>query len=467
QALSSGLHALLQCLDVKEDIYSVGHTARLVATELEAYPPGRARRKATQSRASLVLVDRTLDLTPVLSHQAETLFDQLTNSLGPLPGHCNDRMVDMSALTHVNRESPSTTVLPGGLAPTQGNRQPTHLTPTIFKKQKEALMEVNRNLVEVAAAEKLPLNLGGSRPGRVSADLLDKTLALFKGKYSLIKKHLDLLQVAMATSQSLRNSGQTDAVTAAEKNLVQALADSMDGDSPVSALRLLARLADREMKASPKDREINLDDLLCLLSFAFSLSGGDCGDAEEADELRQKMVDWILQDRSDLPPIIKQIIGDTVSETILRDQIDSLWERLEAVGAARDDLSQFSSVLDPGDDTTPAHARPLLIQLMEAILDPARPDLVDVECKSGGLGNLLKSGFGFFKGSGKPRPGDAPLLILFVIGGVTSGEVKQLKDIVDKAAPQFEILLGGTRLPSIESTLESLYVQDNVNVTCL
>lgn len=45
----------------------------------------------------------------------------------------------------------------------------------------------------------------------------------------------------------------------------------------------------------------------------------------------------------------------------------------------------------------------------------------------------------FFKGSGKPRPGDTQLLLLFFIGGVTAGEVKQIKEVVDKAKPQFEV----------------------------
>ena len=75
-----------------------------------------------------------------------------------------------------------------------------------------------------------------------------------RGKYNIIKKHLDLLQVAMATSQSLRNQGQTAAATAAEKNLIQAQADSMDGEGAVSALALLSRLAEKEIKASPGDR---------------------------------------------------------------------------------------------------------------------------------------------------------------------------------------------------------------------
>ncbi|GFO32232.1 sec1 family domain-containing protein 2-like [Plakobranchus ocellatus] len=346
QELSSGLHALLQSLDVREDIYSVGHTARLVATQLDSYPPARARRKATQARASLILLDRTLDLTPVLIHQSDTLLDRLTNTLEPLPGHRNDRLVDMSALTHVVKNPTPGTILPGSLAPTNVAQRPSHLTSLVFKKQKEAVMEVNRKLVEAASAEKLPLNLGGSRPGRVSSELLDTTLASFRGKYTIIKKHLDLLQVAMATSQSLRRLSQrADAALAAEKNLVQALSESLYGDGSLSALALLSRLVDKEMKASTTDRELNLDDLLCLLTFTFSLSAGDCGHPEEASDLRENLAKWILQESTELPPLTRQIVGEQVTESILTDQVESVWERLEGVGASREDLSQFRGII--------------------------------------------------------------------------------------------------------------------------
>ena len=33
-------------------------------------------------------------------------------------------------------------------------------------------------------------------------------------------------------------------------------------------------------------------------------------------------------------------------------------------------------------------------QLMEAILDPAKPEMVDLEFKSSGLKDMLKAGFG-------------------------------------------------------------------------
>ena len=43
----------------------------------------------------------------------------------------------------------------------------------------EGLMEVNRQLVDTASKENLPLKLTG-KPGRVSAEQLENTLTLFK-----------------------------------------------------------------------------------------------------------------------------------------------------------------------------------------------------------------------------------------------------------------------------------------------
>ncbi|XP_005111562.1 sec1 family domain-containing protein 2 isoform X1 [Aplysia californica] len=460
--LSSGLHALLQVLDVREDIYSVGHTSRLIATELESYPPARSRRKTCQNRASIVLLDRTLDTASALTHQMDTLLDRLMNTLPRLEGHSSDCQVDMSSLCQVDKSS-SSVILPGSLASTDSSKLPSHLVPLIHKRQKEALMDVNRKLVETAASEKLPLNLA-ARPGRVTADQLDSTLALFSGKYPLISKHLDTLQVAAAMCQTLRHpsSGHLDSQVALEKNLVQAVAE--EGDATPSGLAVLYRAIVQEAEKPVSERSLSLDDILCLLTFTFSVSDGDCGDEEEAKQMREKLVELIVRDGDDLPPVVRHIVGDKVNESILSDQVESLWEKLQAVGEERSSMQQFRSVLDPGDMMTPAHVRPLLRRVVEAVVDPNKPELVDVECKSGGLKDLLKSGFGFFKSSGKPRPGDAPLLVLFVVGGVTSGEVKQVRDLLEKAKPGLEVLIGSTCLTSQEATLRSLYVNDNVNI---
>ena len=39
----------------------------------------------------------------------------------------------------------------------------------------------------------------------------------------------------------------------------------------------------------------------------------------------------------------------------------------------------------------------------------------------------------------KPRPSDHPLLIVFVIGGVTSTEVRQIKEVVSSAKPDTQV----------------------------
>ncbi|KAH9488309.1 Sec1 domain-containing protein 2 [Bulinus truncatus] len=385
------------------------------------------------------------------------------NTLDQLPGHSSDKQINLQSLCHANSSS-SAVILTGSLASTQcSTAPPTHLTPLIFKKQKEGLMDVNRKLVETASSEKLPLNLSG-RPGRVTADQIESTVTLFKGKYSLIEKHLDLLQTALATSQCLKHPNTTlhDTIVLSEKNLIQTLADE-DESAPSGAAFLTKLILQESQKSLNNERSLTVDDVLCLITYMYSIMDEIDEDENEETLLREKLIQWIVQENEKLSPLVKQIVGDKVTESIVSDQIENLWQRFYDVRDARSGLHQFRSVLDPGDGMTPASVKPLLKLIIEKIVDPAKPDLSDIECKSGGLKDLLKSGFGFFKSSSKPRPGDTPLLILFVIGGLTASEVKQIRDVLDKVKPQFEVSIGSTRLANISSTLESVLVSDHIN----
>lgn len=59
---------------------------------------------------------------------------------------------------------------------------------------KEGLMEVNRQLVDIASSENLPLKLTG-KPGRVTADQLENTLSLFKWVYSQVLIRLKSIMI--------------------------------------------------------------------------------------------------------------------------------------------------------------------------------------------------------------------------------------------------------------------------------
>ncbi|XP_053380994.1 sec1 family domain-containing protein 2-like isoform X2 [Mercenaria mercenaria] len=453
----SSVDSLLTDLGVKEDIYSVGYTSAILATELEAYPPAKTRRKALTDRASVVFIDRTLDLGSVTSHNTECLLDRIQQVLPRLPGHMIDVKVNMSPLCKVHRESGGDTISPGCLATQSGSQ--SHLQTLITGKNKEALMEVNRQLIEAASACGLPISLTG-KPTRISAEQLNSTLTLFRGRYKEISKHLDWLQVSMATYQTLSNPTMhhCDDMISVEKGLLQSLADP-DGPGALSqALQMLQRKTEDKWTYS-------VDDMLCILVYVYSLGGTSLlSQIDEETALQEMLLDRIFEEKSELPPLIRSIVGEVITDrSIVSDILEDLWEKLSAIAVSREHLSQFKSVIDPGSAVSPASQNSLLKQLVAAILDPDKQELVDIEFKSSGLRDKLKSGFGLFRGVSKPRPSDHPLMILFVIGGVNCTEVKQIKDLVNQYKPGTQVVVGSTRLLTPHETVKSLLCQNNIN----
>lgn len=63
RCLVSGLSSLCEHLGVREECFAVGPFSRLIAADLASYAPAKNRRKTSAGRASVVFVDRTLDLT--------------------------------------------------------------------------------------------------------------------------------------------------------------------------------------------------------------------------------------------------------------------------------------------------------------------------------------------------------------------------------------------------------------------
>lgn len=54
-------------------------------------------------KASLLLVDRTLDVASVVGHGPDSLLDKIISLLPRLPGHGNDVAVDMTPFSNVLR----------------------------------------------------------------------------------------------------------------------------------------------------------------------------------------------------------------------------------------------------------------------------------------------------------------------------------------------------------------------------
>jgi len=84
--LASSFNALFEVLNCKDELFAVGTTSRLIATQLANHPAAKQRRKAAPKQASLVLIDRCLDTVAAVQHHDTSLVDKILATLPELPG---------------------------------------------------------------------------------------------------------------------------------------------------------------------------------------------------------------------------------------------------------------------------------------------------------------------------------------------------------------------------------------------
>uniref|UniRef100_T1J9Z1 Sec1 family domain-containing protein 2 n=1 Tax=Strigamia maritima TaxID=126957 RepID=T1J9Z1_STRMM len=402
---------LLEELNVKEDFFTIGQFSKLIASQLDALPAAKTRRKSASSKISVLFIDRTLDLVGPTSHGIDTLMDRIMNMLPKLPNHSTDVAIDMYPLCAAPKLPDTELIAPGCLAPDINDTEGASvLNSLMLKKHKESLMEMNRHLVEAVTKEKLT----SSKPlkvGRLNADTLENHLKLFKCKIEPISHHFGLLQQASAVIQSLKHSNNShmDQLYGIEKGLLHSLEEEIVG---ANALAQIIQLIETR-----KDRSLNVNDILILLIHVYSL-----------------------------------VVSDLEDEFY----IEKLFSKLQDIGRARQDLKKYRLIFEPGGRAQPACYMPLLRQVVDDIFHPQRPEIPDIEYKSMGLRDMFKSGISLFLNVNKPQPSDNPMFLLFVVGGLTSSEVRLLKDTISARKPNLPVLIGTTHITKPEDILNHL-----------
>lgn len=463
RCLVSGLSSLCEHLGVREECFAVGSLSRVIATDLANYAPAKNRRKTATGRASVVFVDRTLDLTGAVGHHGDNLVEKIISALPQLPGHTNDVMVNMAELTAVQAvEENQTVIAPGCLAPSNDASAKALWEALLNTKHKEAVMEVRRHLVEAASRENLPIKMS---MGRVTPGQLMSYIQLFKNNLRALTNHCGLLQLGMATVQTLKHpqTAKWDNFLAFERLLLQSL-----GDSTMAGV--LNQLLPLIKSSSQRTRDdYSPEELLILLIYIYSVTGEctrdtDLGDVEE--KVRRALAS-VFSEESELSPLLQKITGcdSAIDLTLPKSQtaVNDVFTALREIAGARNLLRQFKSVYVPGNSTHQAAYKPLLKQVVEEIFNPEKPDPIDIEHMSSGLTDLLKTGFSMFMKVSRPHPSDHPLLILFVVGGVTVAEAKMVKDLVASLKPGTQVMVLSTRLLKPLNIPELLFATDRLH----
>ncbi|XP_076316340.1 sec1 family domain-containing protein 2-like [Tachypleus tridentatus] len=339
-------------------------------------------------------------------------------------------------------------VAPGCLANKSTDLASTMLNKLVTTKQKECLMEMNRCVVEVATREGIPVDLSEEK---LTVDQLNDTVCAFRSHPEAVITHSEILQQALAVTQALNHpkNSQMEELLSTEKLLIQNT--TISGEGPTT--NLLRLIENR------REKSLTLEDVVILMAQLFALCGENViGDDKQKTKLQAAFVEAIFHDaEEELPEFLRELVGETVQETSVISAVKVMFEKLHLIGRARQDLKKYRSVLHKAGELEAAVYIPLLRQLIDDVFNPIVSELPDVEFLSKGLTDMLKSGFSLFMNVSKHQPRDHPVLIVFVVGGVTAAEVRQIREIVAKYRPSTEVIVGSTRLVQPKDVLKMIF----------
>ncbi|KAJ0065292.1 hypothetical protein NL108_007009 [Boleophthalmus pectinirostris] len=455
--LSSALNSMFETTETREESFAVGPMSRIIAGELANHPQAKNRRKTAQNKASIIFIDRTMDLTGAVGHHGDNLVEKILTVLKPLPGHVTDVQVDMLELTTLQRSPQTENILaPGCLAQSESSAARSLWEAMLTSKQKEGVLEVRRQLVEAASKEKLPIKMS---MGRVTKDQLCSYVKPFGGSRGALESHCGVLQLGLATAQTLGHPSlpRWDSCLAFERLLLQALGDS---DFPSVLRQLLPLMKPRDSEGSGSTRaseDCGPDELVLLLIYLYSLADEapptDQEEEEELERLERELIGaltLLITKEAELSRLVQKLTGcsspEELTMTHTHSVVEQMFDTLRGLSHSRDHLKQLRSIYTASDGVHQASYRPFLKQILEEVFHPDRPECPDIEHMSGGLTDLLKTGFSMFMKVNRPHPRDNPVMFLFLVGGVTPSELRLIKEVVSTHKPATQVLVLATRL---------------------
>ncbi|XP_061634334.1 sec1 family domain-containing protein 2 isoform X3 [Phyllopteryx taeniolatus] len=392
KALAGALNALFEATGTREESFAVGPMSRLIAGELAGHPQAKTRRKTAPNKASIIFVDRTMDLTGAVGHHGDSLAEKILTVLKPLPGHVTDVQVDMRELTSVLISPGSEScVAPGCLAQTR------------------CVLDLRFAYEDHMGSEQTGGDTFQTHPQKLACSAFP------------VGGH------AHRQAQGRRDGGPTAACGSGQQG--EAAHQDEHGPRDPGAAALLRAAVPRRGGGAGE-----------------SLRGTPAGPGHGADPPTPPVTPL-----GRLPGLREAAAaGCPQAEDLSTERVHSAMERmfetLRGLRHSRDHLKQLRRVYTASDGVHQATYRPFLRQILQEVFHPDRHECVDIEHMSGGLTDLLKTGFSMFMKVSRPHPGDNPLVFLFLVGGVTPSELRLVKETLANLKPESRVLVLSTGL---------------------
>ncbi|XP_014481667.1 PREDICTED: sec1 family domain-containing protein 2-like [Dinoponera quadriceps] len=449
-------HSLFTYLNLKEDIYSMGKFSEYVAEKLETLPAAVNRRNSLigTKGISLIFVDRTLDLCTPTSNNTESLLARILCTLPHLPHHCNDIAINMSPLFCSPQEASQFVEIPGCLASNDRNL----MNVLITKKQKEVLTTTNKMLIDILSMkenQKPKENLKSKLATRISAHSLEKLVNKFKDIDDLhaISESSKKLQVVLAIIQALTSgkTSQLELLISLEKLVLQNIAVSRESTSVLGQFGNIIRTREK--------RGLDTESILALLVHIFALAGTEIQfSPQQEQQLKESIADAVLEDIIKLNENVVNTKMSVYQQTLLLFGVadaeamkeisakvaESIMNILHEIAQQRAFLHNYTSLMSKSSSQEIVQRVSILQQLLRDVLHPERYELPDLHQRSP---SFISAGFNLFsKGRMKRHPCDNNWIIVYVVGGVTPEEVREVKEVISIFKPNCQITIAGSRL---------------------
>ena len=296
----SCLHQMFQMMNVKEDIFTMGSFSRILGQHLDQLPQAKHRRKMALNKASILLLDRSLDLARPSKCSFKTILDKIKSTLPEFPGHKNDVQIEMGPLFDMESNSAENETFCGGcLAGSYHLKDKIAEQPWLEKfvysdEENKVIKDLHTELCEAH----------GITPNKkkVTTSHLEKDILSFRNDFEKIKSNLDTVQRAMALVQASK-SAEKNRVYVHLSQIQNEFLDEM-GSNIKGVQGYLSKLV--KLVRSRKERELSLENILLLLVNIFSLLPAEVEFfPEDEDRLQSVISEAIVQEKDDLGEVLQ------------------------------------------------------------------------------------------------------------------------------------------------------------------
>eukprot|EP00164_Ancoracysta_twista_P009564 GFYU01014190.1.p1 GENE.GFYU01014190.1~~GFYU01014190.1.p1 ORF type:complete len:707 (+),score=186.31 GFYU01014190.1:158-2278(+) len=480
QHAADGLSSLLTGLGLKEEVFVLGQTSRFVGRQV--INTNRTRAASYGTQASLVLIDRTMDLVAPCMH-SDNIMDRIYALLPRIDSMAADVVVDNATLhpRHDMMKQPGDVFVSGSLCTHHDTTASELLDSMVGKKFKESLITIRKQLIDVMTAENIPVDMKYTM-GNVSSSKLKAFLQKIEAEdQDAINRHLNLLNYSYAGASILQLSEKSmwDELLQIEKVLQMCCDDP--SQSLVQQLTDLLRLS--LLGGGSSTQQHSLYDVVVLAILTYSLAGREFSMQEEIqfkeamlstllNVPQKKDIEWIGRLSKDLHKYMRRTSNmsnttaddgtaadaddggpgnDADDSLVMEDQaelstsefkhmlteaVEVVVTRLRGLATYRNDLKDFRS-LTLGQGIYQS----LMKQVVNGIFDSSR-ELSDLDRLATSHLSLLKGTFSRLGFNTTPKPRDNPVLIIFVVGGITCAEIRDIREICQNR--RIRVLIGST-----------------------